>query len=250
MGRLSGKVAVVTGGNSGIGFDTAKDFAEEGAAVMITGRNKDLVEKAAEELKTIGLVADQSDLKQLDELVEQIKQNHQKVDVLFLNAGVSLFAPIESVDEALFDNIIDTNLKGTFFMLQKMIPLLAEGGSVIVLSSMGAVSGPPNSAVYTASKAALNAIAKVAATEVAPKNIRVNTVMPGPIDTPLFSKVGLPEEAIAGLKDMWKGKIPLHRVGTSPEVAKLVTFLASDDASFVNGSDYLVDGGVNVITYQ
>ena len=244
MTKLSGKVAVVTGGNSGIGYAAAKDFIDNGAKVVITGRNAEAVNRAAEELGAVGIVADQSSLADTDSLVNQVKSQFGKVDILFINAGIVTMAPIEVLTEEQFDNNMDINFKGAFFTLQKFIPILHEGASVINLSSINAYAGMPNTAVYGASKAALNAITRVAALELAPKKIRVNAISPGPVKTPIFGKAGLDESAINEFSSAMQNRVPLKRFGESDDIAKLVTFLASDDASFITGSEYVIDGGV------
>ena len=244
MTKLSGKVAVVTGGNSGIGYAAAKDFIDNGAKVVITGRNAEAVNRAAEEIGAVGIVADQSSLADTDSLVNQVKSQFGKVDILFINAGIVTMAPIEVLTEEQFDNNMDINFKGAFFTLQKFIPILHEGASVINLSSINAYAGMPNTAVYGASKAALNAITRVAALELAPKKIRVNAISPGPVKTPIFGKAGLDESAINEFSSAMQNRVPLKRFGESDDIAKLVTFLASDDASFITGSEYVIDGGV------
>ena len=244
MTKLSGKVAVVTGGNSGIGYAATKDFIDNGAKVVITGRNAEAVNRAAEELGAVGIVADQSSLADTDSLVNQVKSQFGKVDILFINAGIVTMAPIEVLTEEQFDNNMDINFKGAFFTLQKFIPILHEGASVINLSSINAYAGMPNTAVYGASKAALNAITRVAALELAPKKIRVNAISPGPVKTPIFGKAGLDESAINEFSSAMQNRVPLKRFGESDDIAKLVTFLASDDASYITGSEYVIDGGV------
>ena len=246
MTKLNGKVAVVTGGNSGIGYASAKDLIDNGAQVVITGRNPEAVNRAAEELGAIGIVADQSNLPDTDTLVEQVKAKFGKVDILFINAGVVAMAPLEVLTEEQFDSNMDINFKGAFFTLQKFIPILNEGASVINLSSINAYTGMPNTAVYAASKAALNSLTRTAAFELAPKKIRVNVVCPGPVNTPIFGKAGLDESAINEFGAAMQNRIPLKRFGDSEDIAKLVTFLASDDASFITGSEYVIDGGVNL----
>lgn len=246
MTKLNGKVAVVTGGNSGIGYASAKDLIDNGAQVVITGRNPEAVNRAAEELGAIGIVADQSNLSDTDTLVEQVKAKFGKVDILFINAGVVAMAPLEVLTEEQFDSNMDINFKGAFFTLQKFIPILNEGASVINLSSINAYTGMPNTAVYAASKAALNSLTRTAAFELAPKKIRVNVVCPGPVNTPIFGKAGLDESAINEFGAAMQNRVPLKRFGDSKDIAKLITFLASDDASFITGSEYVIDGGVNL----
>lgn len=248
MSNLNNKVAVVTGGNSGIGLATAKEFASKGAKVIITGRKKEAVDNAVAEIGNgaQGFVADQSDLQQIDELVAQIKEQHGKVDVLFINAGVATFAPVADTTEQVFDYMVNINYKGAFFTLQKFLPLLQKGSSVINLSSINAYTGMPNSAVYASTKAALNSITRTAAYELAAQGIRVNSVNPGPVDTPIFTKTGLPQEAMDEFGGAMAQRIPVKRFGEAKEIAKLVSFLASDDAAYITGAEYNIDGGTNL----
>lgn len=244
---LAGKIAVVTGGNSGIGYATAEEFLKQGAKVVITGRNAEKVEQAAQKLGVEGIVADQSNLSHLDSLVEKVKELHGKVDILFVNAGVFFPTPLGQISEELYETQMNINLKGAIFTLQKFLPILNDGASVINLSSVNAYTGSAGTAVYAATKAALNSFTRTAAAELAPKNIRVNAVNPGLTETPIFEKVGMNEEQIEGFKASMVTNIPLKRIGTSEGVAKLVTFLASDDASYITGSEYNIDGGLTLI---
>lgn len=246
MSTLNNKTVIITGGNSGIGYATAKEMKAKGANVTITGRNKEAVAKAVAELGVKGLIADQADLKAIDKLVADVKEQHGSVDVLFINAGIGVFIPLHEADEAHFDSIMNTNFKGAYFTLNKFLPILNEGASVIFLSSVSATTGMPGSSVYSASKAALNSLVKVASSELAAKKIRVNAVSPGPIHTPIFSKMGLDEATLQGMTETFSNRVPLKRLGQAEEVAKLVTFLASSDAQFITGADYVVDGGVGV----
>jgi NAD(P)-dependent dehydrogenase (short-subunit alcohol dehydrogenase family) len=246
MNTLNNKTVIITGGNSGIGYATAKEMKAKGANVTITGRNKEAVTKAAAELGVKGLIADQADLKAIDKLVADVKEQHGSVDVLFVNAGVGVFLPLHEADEAHFDNIMNINFKGAYFTLNKFLPILNEGASVIFLSSVSATTGMPGSSVYSASKAALNSLVKVASSELAAKKIRVNAVSPGPIHTPIFSKMGLDEATLQGMTETFSNRVPLKRLGQAEEVAKLVTFLAGSDAQFITGADYVVDGGVSI----
>ena len=250
MSRLKNKVAVITGGNSGIGLATAREFIAQGAKVVITGRNKTAVDEAVRELGggVVGVLADTANLQHTDALVAKVKDLYGRVDVLFINAGVGSFFPVETATEQQFDHVMNINYKGAYFTLSKFIPLLTEGASVILLSSINATTGMPNTSVYGGSKAALNSLAKVASTELAPRKIRVNSVSPGPIETPIVSKLGLDEASREGLMGAIRSRVPLRRMGTSAEVAKLVTFLASDEAAFITGTDYVVDGGIGVNT--
>ncbi len=244
--QLEGKVAVVTGGNSGIGYATAKELAAQGATVIITGRNKTATEKAATELGVTGIISDQSKLGDIDSLVTQVKNTLGKVDILFVNAGIAGFLPIESVTEEHFDDIMGINFKGAFFTLKKFIPLFNEGAAVTFLSSLNATTGMANSSVYAASKAALNSLVRAASIELADRQIRVNSVSPGPISTPIFGKMGMDEESLNGFAQTMQNTIPLKRFGTTEQVAKLVSFLSSDNALFTTGSDYPIDGGLGV----
>lgn len=248
MSRLNNKVAVITGGNSGIGFATAKEFIAQGAKVVITGRNQSLIDEAVKQLgaNAIGVLSNASSVKDTEALVSKVTGLYGKVDVLFVNAGVFYPTPVGQISEEGFDEQMGVNLKGAIFTIEKFLPILSEGASVINLSSVNAYTGMPNTAVYAASKAALNAYTRTAATELAPKNIRVNSVNPGPIATGIFGKSGLSEEMIQGFATALQNRIPLKRFGQPEDVAKLVTFLASDDASFITGAEYNIDGGINV----
>jgi NAD(P)-dependent dehydrogenase (short-subunit alcohol dehydrogenase family) len=246
MSKLDGKTAVVTGGSSGIGYATAKKIRELGAKVIITGRNPEAVEKAAKEIGAVGLVADQASLGDIDSLVERAREELGGVDVLFINAGIAAFAPVEHLSEEQFDATMDINFKGAFFTLQKFLPILRDGASVINLSSINAYTGMPNTAVYAASKAALNSLTRTAAYELAPRKIRVNAVNPGPTNTAIFGKLGMPDEAVQEFASAMQNRIPLKRFGEPEDVATLVAFLASDEASFITGAEYNIDGGTNL----
>ena len=191
---LNGKVAVVTGGNSGIGYASAKELKSLGATVIITGRNSERVDSAAQELGVKGLVADVSSISAIEDLVAQVKEDFIKVDILFVNAGVFQPAPVGQISEEMFDNQMGINFKGAVFTTEKFLPILNDGASIINLSSINAYTGMPNTAVYAASKAALNSYTRTAATELAPRKIRINSVNPGPVSTPIFGKTGMEED--------------------------------------------------------
>lgn len=247
MGTFKNKVAIVTGGNSGIGYAAAKELISKEATVIITGRRKEALEKAAKELGAIPFVADQASLKDTDALYEEVRKNYGRVDILFVNAGiVGNMGPIETKTEADFDSVMNINFKGAYFTLSKFIPLLNDGASVVILSSMVASTYKPNSSVYQASKAALNSIAKTAAAELAPRKIRVNIVSPGPTKTEVMTKMGLDDSALKQIQDHLIESIPLKKMGTAEDVAKMVVYLSDEAASFVTGSDIVIDGGITL----
>ncbi len=244
--KLENKIAVVTGGTSGIGLATVKEFVEQGAKVVFTGRKPEEVNRVAVELQATGVVSDQSKLADIDDLVKKVKSLYGAIDILFINAGIVLFSSIESATEKHFDSIMNINFKGSFFTLSKFLPIVNPGGSIIILSSINATTGQSLSAVYSASKGALNSLVSVASTELAPKKIRINAVCPGPIATNLLAPAGLDETTVQQFANRTLNKIPLNRFGKPEEVSRLVSFLASDDAAFITGSQYVIDGGTNV----
>ncbi len=246
MKNLENKVAIVTGGNSGIGFAAAEELSAQGAKVIITGRNEQSLADAESQLNVTGIRADQTNLKSLDSLVEQVSAKFGKVDILFLNAGIAAFAPVESATEEHYDSIMNANVKGVYFTVQKLLPILNDGASIIFNTSINAHVGMLNSSVYSASKAAVLSLNKVFATELAPRKIRVNAVSPGPVETPLYGKLGLAKEEVGGFGAVLGEKILLKRFGQTAEIAKTVSFLASVDSSFMTGSEIVVDGGLTV----
>lgn len=246
MSQLNGKIAVVTGGNSGIGYSTAKKLKQEGATVIITGRSAEKVNSAATELDVKGITADVLDLKAMDEVVAQIKQEYGNIDILFVNAGIFAPAPVGQISEEMFDTQMGINFKGALFTVEKFLPILNDGGSIINLSSVNAYTGMPNTAVYAASKAAMNSYTRTAATELASRKIRVNSGNPGPVATAIFGKTGMPEEQLNGFAQAMQNRVPLKRFGQPEDIAELVAFLASDKASFITGAEYNIDGGINV----
>ncbi len=246
MGNLSGKTAVITGGNSGIGYATAKILKHNGANVIITGRSSIRVKSAANELGVRGIVADVTDLSAINNLVKEVSDRYQKLDILFVNAGIFIPSPVGQNSEELFDIQMGTNFKGAVYTIEKFLPILNEGASIINLSSINAYTGMANTSIYAASKAALNSYTRTASTELAARKIRVNSVNPGPVSTPIFSKVGMPDEQLNEFAAEIQNRVPLKRFGQTDEIAKLVAFLASDDASFITGAEYNIDGGMNV----
>ena len=249
MKRLEGKVAVVTGGNSGIGLATAKRLQEEGARVAISGRNKQTLEEA---VRTIGngVVAVQADVAKpaaLERLYAEVNEKLGKIDVLFVNAGVAKFAPLAETSEGLFDEEFDINVRGPYFTIQKALPLLNDGASIVLNTSVADQKGNPGSSAYSATKAALRSLARTAAAELVGRGIRVNAVAPGPIQTPIFGKTGLPKEQIEEFEKEITARVPMKRVGKPEEVAATVAFLASQDASYITGVEINVDGGLGQI---
>jgi len=246
MKRFEGKVAVVTGGNSGIGLATAKRLQEEGARVAISGRSKKTLDEA---VRTIGdgVVAVQADVAQLtdvDKLYAEVSQKLGKIDVLFVNAGVAKFAPLAETSESVYDEQFDINIKGAYFTIQKALPLLNDGASVILNTSVVDSKGNAGASVYSATKAALRSLARTAAAELVGRGIRVNAVAPGPIVTPILGKTGLTKEAADEFVKEITEKVPMKRFGQPEEVAGVVAFLASQDASYITGVEINVDGGM------
>lgn len=246
MALLQNKTAVITGGNSGIGYATAADFLAKGARVLITGRKPAAVQQAAAALgkDTDSFIADQGKPEDTERLAEYVRDRYGKIDILFVNAGTGAFTAFADVTETDFDNIMNINLKGAFFTVQHLLPLINEGGTIILLSSVNAISGMPGTSVYSASKAGLNALGRTLSRELAARKIRVNIVNPGPVETPLLEKAGIPKTAVNA--EQLAGKLPAGRIGQPEEIARLVSFLASDDASFITGAEYNIDGGISV----
>lgn len=245
MYDMKGKTAVVTGGNSGIGYATAEELVKQGAKVLFTGRKQDLVSNAAKMLNAIGVVSDQSDLSQIDKLVTKVSQELGKVDILFVNAGTISIVPFELVTEKFYDGFMSVNLKGVFFTVQKFLPLLNDNASIVLMSAGGTKStGATGTSVYYITRAAINSMVRSLTVELAPRGIRINAILPAAIETPIFNKIGLPEDALPNLLGTLKEAIPLKRIGSPSDVANLVIFLASDKASFISGSEYMIDGGL------
>jgi NAD(P)-dependent dehydrogenase (short-subunit alcohol dehydrogenase family) len=244
--RLAGKIAVITGGNSGIGLATAKRFVEEGAQVVITGRReKELAEAAAFIERNVTTVAgDVSNLEDLDRVYAVVKEKYGRIDVLFANAGGGTVAPLATATETHFDKIFDINVKGVFFTVQKALPLFKDGGSIILTSSNANVLGVPAFTAYAASKAAVRSFARGWTMELKDRNIRVNSISPGPIETPALEKAGLTIEQAEQAASQFASQVPLGRRGKPAEVAAVVAFLASDESSYITGVDLAVDGGM------
>jgi NAD(P)-dependent dehydrogenase (short-subunit alcohol dehydrogenase family) len=247
MGKLEGKVAVITGGNSGIGLATAKEFAEQGAKVAISGRDQKTLDEVARSLGADALAvrADVAKLADIEKLFAAVKARFGRIDVLFVNAGIGKFAPIEAITEELYDSIIDINLKGAFFTIQRALPLLSDGASIVLNTSINAHIGMPNSSVYAASKAALLSLARTLSAELVGRNIRVNAISPGPVTTPIFGRLGLPAEVLEQTRQSIVSQIPMKRFGRPEEIAKTALFLASSDSSFLLGSEIIADGGMS-----
>jgi NAD(P)-dependent dehydrogenase (short-subunit alcohol dehydrogenase family) len=243
---LKDKIAVVTGGNSGIGLAAAKEFNRDGAQVIIVGRNPQAVSRAANEVggNTLGLTADVSRVADLDAAYKKIHEKFGRIDVLFANAGVAKFAPAADSTEAMFDEITDINFRGTFFTVQRALPLLSEGAVILLTSTAVVHFGMPGTSIYAAGKAALNSLAKILAVELASRKIRVNVVSPGPIETPLFGKLGMSQEAAQEVGTKIVAQVPLARFGQAQEIGKAVAFLASADAAFITGQELVLDGGL------
>lgn len=246
MEDLKGKIALVTGGNSGIGYATAKELTAQGAKVIITGRRKEAVEKAAAELGVVGLLADQGQVSAIEALASQVREKYGKIDILFINAGVVELGMIENATEKAFDNVMDINFKGAYFTLSKFIPLLPDGASVVFLSSNTASMNGANSSIYSSSKSALNAAMKIAALELAPRKIRVNSVSPGPIETEIMNKVGLDETQLKEIKEWIVGRVPLKKMGSAGDVGKMVAYFCGEASSFITGAELIMDGGMSL----
>lgn len=244
MDNLKNKVAVITGGNSGIGYATAKQLKEQGATVIITGRRKEAIEKAASELGVHAIVADQSSVSDIENLALKVKEDFGQVDILFINAGITTKGTIEEATEELFDSVMNINFKGAYFTLSRFISILKDGSSVVFLSSNTASMSYAGTSIYSSSKAGLNSIVKIAALELAPRKIRVNSISPGPTETEIMKKIGLDEEGVNTLMSAIVDTIPLKQMGTSEDVAKMVSHLSSEASKFITGADFIMDGGM------
>ncbi len=246
MGKLEGKIALVTGGNSGIGLATAKQFVAEGAYVYITGRRQVELDAAVEAIgKNVTAVqSDVSNLADLDRLFATIKQEQGHLDIIFANAGIGQIAPLGAITEEHFDKTFNINVKGLLFTVQKALPLLPEGASIILNASITSIKGTPAFSVYSATKAAVRSFARNWILDLRERKIRVNAISPGVVPTPGYDHLGLNDQQLQEFIDSQASTIPLGRVGKPDEIAKAVVFLASDDSSFVNGIELFVDGGM------
>jgi len=246
MGKLEGKIALITGGNSGIGLATAKQFVNEGAYVFITGRRDPELAGAVKEIgrNVTGVQGDVSNLGDLDRLFAQIKQEKGRLDIVFANAGAAKYGPFGAITEELYDSIFKINVKGLLFSVQKALPLLSDGASVILNASIVGSKGFSANSVYSATKAALRSFARTWTTDLKDRGIRVNVVSPGFTDTPGLSKLLASGETGQERLKMISNIVPLGRIGTPDDIAKAVVFLASDDSSYITGTELFVDGGV------
>jgi len=251
-GRMAGKIALITGGNSGIGLATAEAFLTAGASVVITGRDPDTLRSAELRLGELAtrdqLVAVRADVTlahQLDEAIDTVRQRYGRLDVLFVNAGIGEFIPIADVSEQHFDRIFDTNVKGAYFTIKRALPLLAPGASVILNSSIAGLLGMPGTSVYAASKAAVRSLARTLSAELVDRGIRVNVISPGPVTTPILDRLGLSPEAREQFTAQVRQSVPLKRFGDPREIADAVVFLASDESSFFVGAELVADGGLS-----
>jgi len=241
--RFEGKVAVVTGGNSGIGLASARQFAEEGAQVVITGRDETTLEAARKEIghDVLALRLDASDLEHVIRLVETVATRFGRIDILFLNAGTAWFAPLEDVTPKSFDEQFATNVRGPYFTIQHALPLLANGASVILNASISAHKGMAHTSVYSATKAAFRSLARTLSAELIGRGIRINVISPGPVKTPIFGRINLAAEHVDAIAE----KVPMKRFAEPDEIAKSVLFLASPDSAFYLGAELVADGGMS-----
>ncbi|MDE4915221.1 SDR family oxidoreductase [Methylobacterium sp. 092160098-2] len=244
MPNLSGKVALITGGTTGIGAATAKLLHDQGATVVITGSKIETIELARKQIPGIeAILSDQSDIGATEDLIGHINFNYGKIDILCLNAGIMEGAPINCVDEEAFDRQFNVNTKGPYFTIKHAYTIMPPGSAIVLTSSSGASMGIAGTSVYSATKAALRSFCRTLASELAPYGIRINTISPGPVDTPLASKTGLSKEQIDHMLKTFKAMMPLARIGRPEEIAKAILFLATD-ATFTTGSEFVCDGGM------
>jgi NAD(P)-dependent dehydrogenase (short-subunit alcohol dehydrogenase family) len=246
MEKLEGQVAVITGGNSGIGLATAQQFVSDGAYVFVTGRRQTELDAAVKQIgkNVTGVQNDVSNLADLDRLYATVKEQKGSIDVLFANAGVGQRAPLGTITETQFDEIFDINVKGLLFTVQKALPMFHDGGSIILNGSVGGSKGVGTTSVYSATKAAIRSFARTWTVDLKHRKIRVNAISPGPIDTPIFNSLAKTEEEVKQIKANLIAAVPMGRIGTPDEIAKAVSFLASHDSSYITGIELFVDGGM------
>ena len=248
MKRFEGKVAMVTGGNSGIGLAAAKAFAREGAQVAVTGRDAETLKNAEKEIGSgaLAIRADAARIADLDAAMAKVRDQFKRIDALFVNAGIGKFVPIAEVTEAMFDEIVTINLKGAFFTVQKALPLMARGSAVVLNASINAHIGLPGTTVYGATKAAVVNMAKTMSADLAERGIRVNAVSPGPVETPIFGRAGISSEQSRQTKEWLQNQTLVKRMGAPEEIAEAVLYLSSDVSSFVVGTELVIDGGMTI----
>jgi NAD(P)-dependent dehydrogenase (short-subunit alcohol dehydrogenase family) len=243
--KLQGKTALITGGTTGIGLAAARLFQAEGARVFLTGRNETALAAVRKALPGVtALASDAANLEDVAALARTLEKEAGRVDVLFVNAGIAQFLPLEQVTTDVYDRMFDVNVRGAFFTVQHLLPLMPKGASIVLTTSIAAELGVVTSSVYSATKAALSSLARTLANELVGRGIRVNEVSPGPIQTPIFGKMGMSPEQIEGFKGQMAAMVPMQRLGLPEEVASAALYLASDDASFVTGAKITIDGGV------
>ena len=248
MKRFEGKVAMVTGGNSGIGLAAAKAFAREGAQVAVTGRDEGTLKNAEKEIGSgaLAIRADAARIADLEAAMAKVRDQFKRIDALFVNAGIGKFVPIAEVTEAMFDEIVTINLKGAFFTVQKALPLMARGSAVVLNASINAHIGLPGTTVYGATKAAVVNMAKTMSADLAERGIRVNAVSPGPVETPIFGRAGISSEQSRQTKEWLRNQTLVKRMAEPEEIAEAVLYLSSDVSSFVVGTELVIDGGMTI----
>lgn len=249
MQRLQGKRALVTGGTSGIGLEVARQFIEEGARVIVTGMQEETLAAARQQLGTEALAVkiDAGDAQAQTRLAALVAEHFGQLDVAVLNAGIGVFRPLEQWDEQAFDRSFAVNFKGPFFLLQALLPVLADPASLVLTGSVNAHIGMPASSVYSATKAALRSLARTMSGELAPRGVRVNALSPGPVRTPIYEKLGLPAQALQQMEASILAGLPAGRFGMPGEIAKAAVFLASDESAFALGSEFVLDGGFTTV---